>query len=174
MLALSPAGDQLILIVKKKWIISNDISEALDLLQSLISDRKTAERFAGQLELSFEGWEHDDRELPDIPMVSQWFRQLTAGFPYWFIFLNRETAALPLAINLLLSSKRQIINESGDVGYEHDAADIWIVTSMLYKALTNVSIQLRISDDVRQQWIIDITSCLNRYFSQPSKSSIPY
>lgn len=152
--------DQVVFIVERQWIDNGFTNRAEELLARLIKDRRTIESFAGKMDLVFVGWDADPRELPEIPEVSTWFRKLTDIFPYWFVFLNRTTPSIPLAINLLLDHQSKIKDVIGEVGYmyEHDTIDN--VIKRLRSAQAALCHYYNIDNSINEQWSREINDCI--------------
>lgn len=48
----------------------------------------------GQMSLVVDGYNHDPRELVDIPEVRHFLKRLAAQWPYWGFFLNQAFAGM--------------------------------------------------------------------------------
>lgn len=78
-------------------------------LMYLSSSTEYVKKYQNKLELTFTGYESDRRRIVDIPEVHSYFRALTALWPFWLHFLDRDGHSLNLAYQLF----------SGVVGLEY-------------------------------------------------------
>ncbi|MGX2041891.1 chlororespiratory reduction 6 domain-containing protein [Methylocaldum sp. MU1018] len=88
---LFPAKQELLVIdFPHEQVASGNIAPMLEVLSPLAESRENAERFEGRLAFYFSGWDDDPRETAEIPEIRQWFADLTADFPYWLHFIEKE------------------------------------------------------------------------------------
>jgi hypothetical protein len=155
--------DTVVVILEREWIEARDIGRALEVLNALIRDRSTVEFFAGRINLCFEGWDEDPRELPEIAVIRQWFRMLTAAFPYWSIFCDRTTSTLPLVMNLLLDETKPVNDLHGTCGFSHSKDAIATAIQILFDAQNRLCQKLNISWEVNAKWVGEVSECLVAY-----------
>lgn len=156
--------DAVVLVIEREWIESGSVNKMMSLLRPLLVDSSIIQRFAGTVDLVFHGWDDDLRELPEIPEVKQWFRQLTEVFPYWFVFLNRTTYSIPLAINLLLDSEVHVRDVGGEIGYLSDEAQIDGIVEKLLRAQKTLCEKYRL-EDCYNKWASEVLECINAFRS---------
>ena len=83
-----------------------DITRTAVLLSRLLADRNSVERYKGCLELSFDGYNSDPRELYEIPEVRKFCSKLDQSFPYWFYFLATNSLTLLVIAGCLCTVTR--------------------------------------------------------------------
>lgn len=116
---LSPAKNERVVVeFARRHIESGDIAEMLEILKPLAATRENAERFEGRVTFYFSGWDDDPRELAEIPEIRAWFNKLTAEWPYWLHFVEKEGDTLFLALRLLCAGQYVQGKEAGMVGWE--------------------------------------------------------
>jgi len=73
-------------------IISQDVSRFLNAYgYTKLPEGDTLRSMEGSLIIIVDGYDNDQRSLPEIPEVRGCFRKLYSEFPYWFYFLLPET-----------------------------------------------------------------------------------
>lgn len=95
----------LILEVTRREIEERNISSSIERLMVVADSRANALRYREALIIQVNGYDSDKRELPEIPEVRDFFKQLTSHWPHWLWFLNREVGGIPLLISLLCPVK---------------------------------------------------------------------
>lgn len=91
-------------VVVDRWEVeSGDVSGALDILGRVIADRSAVERYRGRVDLSFDGYASDSRELHEISEVRRFCAKLDDEFPFWFYFLSTENETLRVIAYCLCS-----------------------------------------------------------------------
>lgn len=76
------------------------IGDALDRLLSLSDNPDHVRRFKDKVVLYFPGYDHDKRELFEIPECRRFFKELDAQWPFWFHFLEKDSYSVSLALRL--------------------------------------------------------------------------
>ena len=80
-------------------VVGRSEVEALDTvrvaraLSLTLADRAAIKRYRGRVDLAFDGYSNDRRELYEIPEVRRFVAKLDAAFPYWFYFVSTESPA---------------------------------------------------------------------------------
>ena len=88
------AVDWLGVVVSRDDVELNDISSTFSTLSSLLVDEATVRRFQGRVKISFDGFNHDPREIYEIPEIRRFCAKLDKHFPYWLYFLSMEDSSL--------------------------------------------------------------------------------
>ncbi len=81
--------DPVVLMISKRQVEQQDLASVLDSLKVFTASREDAWLYRGQMSLVIDGYNHDSRELVDIPEVRGLLRRLVAEWPYWGFFLNQ-------------------------------------------------------------------------------------
>jgi len=117
---LSPAKQELLVIdFPCEQIVIGNIAPMLEVLSPLAELRENAEQFEGRLTFFFSGWDEDPRETAEIPEIRAWFSDLTADFPYWLHFIEKEGDTFFHVLRLLCKGHIERI-EGGMVGWRFD------------------------------------------------------
>lgn len=93
--------DFLSVVVGREEVEICDPTEVLKTLNVLTTNKDTALKFMGKVNIGVHGYDNDPRELFEIPEVRLFFRELDQRFPFWFFFLSTATGALTLLALLL-------------------------------------------------------------------------
>lgn len=94
---LRPAvSEPVILMFSRQQVEAGDISETLALLRRLTADRPTAIDFCGRISLVVDGYNHDPRELFEVPEVRAYIKRLDQAWPNWFFFLSQADDSVKL------------------------------------------------------------------------------
>ena len=86
--------DWLGVVISRRDVERLTIDSTLDTLQAALSDAETVRLFQGRVDVVFEGWNDDPRELYEIPEVRTFLHRLDAEWPYWLYFLSTELETL--------------------------------------------------------------------------------
>ena len=95
-----------IINVERADVEALDITRTAVFLSRLLADRNSVERYKGCLELSFDGYNSDPRELYEIPEVRKFCSKLDQSFPYWFYFLATNSLTLLVIAGCLCTVTR--------------------------------------------------------------------
>ena len=91
----------LIVTISRKEIESGHYASALERLHVMTDTATNVLRYRQSMSFLVDGYNRDLRELPEIPEVRSFFKNLTAEWPHWFWFLSRGTGGIPLLMSLL-------------------------------------------------------------------------
>ncbi|MBT0773415.1 hypothetical protein KIH74_31000 [Kineosporia sp. J2-2] len=98
---LASAGDQWSLVVSRPEVRARDASAVIAALAPMLSNPLLARRSLESVVLTVEGYD-DREELWEIPEVRTFLQHLDARFPYWFYFLDKQTAGLSDVVRSVL------------------------------------------------------------------------
>lgn len=116
-------GDAVALLVTRSEIERGTVGDVVDRLMVLSDSRENVVRFAHQVALVVDGYDHDPRELVQIPEVVAFFRAVDAAWPYWLHFMSPEHESLQLALHLLVDLT-PVRASGGEVGYAFDREEL--------------------------------------------------
>jgi hypothetical protein len=86
--------DPLVVLVSRAEVEAGDVSPALSVLQRLTQSPETAREFFERVDIAFHGYDHDSRELFEIPEVRNFAHRLDEKFPFWLFFLSKRHLGL--------------------------------------------------------------------------------
>ena len=86
--------DELFFVVSRRAVEAGDLTEILGSLNHLISTVDMARRYRERVDISFEGYDQDRRELWEIQEVRDFVYRLDEQFPYWLFFLDKKLLGL--------------------------------------------------------------------------------
>lgn len=107
----------LILSISRNEIEAGDIASALERLHVITDTEKNVRMYRESLVFQVGGYDHDKRELPEIPEVRLYFKKLVQEWPHWLWFMPRGFGAIGLLFALLCDVKMQR-NPDGSFGTE--------------------------------------------------------
>lgn len=81
--------DPVVLMISRRQVEQQDLASVLDALKLFTATREDAWRYRGQMSLVVDGYNHDPRDLVDIPEVRSLLKRLGAEWPYWGFFFNQ-------------------------------------------------------------------------------------
>lgn len=105
-----------VLEISRKEIEGCDFGSALERLHIMADTRENALRYRESLFLMVTGYDHDPRELCEIPEVRRYFALLCDQWPHWMWFLSRELAMVPLLMSFLCSV--EVVRRPGAAGLQ--------------------------------------------------------
>lgn len=80
-------------MVSREEVESGDTAGTCGVLRKLL-DSQAAIRFFERVDLAFDGYNEDPRELFEILEVRQYVHKLDEEFPYWLYFLSKRRRGL--------------------------------------------------------------------------------
>lgn len=87
-------ADPLIVSVQREAVVRRRINEALTTLRGWVETSKRPQDLRGRLQLAFDGYDADRRELWTIPEVRDFVRLLDEEFPFWFYLADLQSDVL--------------------------------------------------------------------------------
>jgi len=69
------------------------------------------QKVQGKLELMVDGYNHDKRELYEIPEIRKWFKKVDKSKVSWFYYCNTGTPAFGLTIYFMCVSNARVIDD---------------------------------------------------------------
>lgn len=76
-------------MISRRQVEQHDVASLLDELKPLLATREDVWLYRGQMSLTVDGYNHDPRELVDIPEVRSLLRAFELVWPYWAYFFNQ-------------------------------------------------------------------------------------
>lgn len=148
---ISTDADIVVISFGRKNIELGLTGDALDRLLSISDTEKFFHQLANKVTFQFEGYASDRREIWEIPECATFFRKLTAQWPYWFHFLEKEGSSFSLLFHLLCDmGKVQIKN--GQVGCEFVDPDEFGKKAMnLFDGMNTLYEHYRIDESKNEQ-----------------------
>jgi hypothetical protein len=86
--------DALFLVVSRHDVEAGDLTEILGALSHLISSPEIALMYRERVDISFEGYDHDRRDIWEIKEIRDFVYRLDEKFPYWLFFLDKKLNGL--------------------------------------------------------------------------------
>jgi len=97
--------EPVVLLISRREVEQADIPSVLSRLKVFLATREDAWRYRGQMTLVVDGYNHDPRELVDIPEVRSLLRRLEAEWPYWAFFFNQVDDSIKLLLSCVAGSR---------------------------------------------------------------------
>ena len=91
--------EPVVLMISRREVEAADRASVLSRLKVFLATREDAWRYRGQMTLVVDGYNHDPRELVDIPEVRALLRNLEAEWPYWAYFFNQVDDSIKLLLS---------------------------------------------------------------------------
>lgn len=98
--------DPIFFVISRQQIERMDIDDAFDFLISLMPSGPPEAVWAlkGRIYLMVDGYDHDPRELFEIPEVCQFLRAIDGLWPYWFFFFSQADESLTVLAMCIASA----------------------------------------------------------------------
>ncbi len=90
--------DYILLSIDKKEIESQSMNSVIMFLEKITSTKEFIRNVQGKVDLVITGYDHDSRELYEIPEVSSWLIKFQNVFKYLFFFLSTKSKSAGLAL----------------------------------------------------------------------------
>lgn len=97
--------EPVVLLISRREVEQADLASVLSRLKVFLATREDAWRYRGQMTLVVDGYNHDPRELVDIPEVRTLLRRLEAEWPYWAFFFNQVDDSIKLLLSCVAGSR---------------------------------------------------------------------
>ena len=97
--------EPVVLLISRREVEQADIPSVLSRLKVFLATREDAWRYRGQMTLVVDGYNHDPRELVDIPEVRSLLRRLEAEWPYWAFFFNQVDDSIKILLSCVAGSR---------------------------------------------------------------------
>lgn len=81
--------EPVVLMISRRQVEQHDVASLVDELKPLLATREDVWLYRGQMSLTVDGYNHDPRELVDIPEVRSLLRAFEGEWPYWAFFFNQ-------------------------------------------------------------------------------------
>lgn len=92
----------IVLLLSREHVERCEIGPPLQALSTMSGTPQTTREYAGRVQLVFDGYENDPRELYSIAEVRAFVQALTKEFPYWLHFCSKSDDSLLILIRCLL------------------------------------------------------------------------
>lgn len=98
--------DPIFFVLSRQQIERMEIDESLVFLRSLLPPNRPGDIWAlkGRISLAVDGYDHDPRELFEIPEVCQYLRAIDDLWPFWFFFFSQADESLTVLAMCLASA----------------------------------------------------------------------
>jgi hypothetical protein len=91
---MKPIADPLCVVVPREEVQRQDIKPALSTLKKLLASPEVARAYRERVDIAFDGYTDDQRQLEEIKEVRDYVRKLDAQFPFWLFFLSKGMLGL--------------------------------------------------------------------------------
>lgn len=88
------APDFMFVVVPREDVFSGDLGETLGVLRYLATATEALTTYRERVDIRFDGFDEDPRELWEIPEVRSFVERLDEQFPFWLYFMSRHGTGL--------------------------------------------------------------------------------
>ena len=148
--------DWLGVVVSRRDVELLNIGPTLEMLRSVLADAATVRSFQGQVDISFEGWDDDAREIYEIPEIRTFLHLLDEKFPYWLYFLSTEFDLLRMVAFCLCHAVRTGV-DSARIEPQALQAFLHSHFAAMNRLFENYGLAERINEEISQ--------CVLEYFT---------
>jgi len=155
-------ADFIVVDFSRKEVESGLTGDAIDRLMMLSDSKDHVLKFKSAISFSFNGYEHDKREVYEIPECVQFMRKVTESWPFWMHFV--ETRHETFLILVLLLCKHQVVERSkGMVGASPDIKSLGVVLHQLFDGLNEMYESYELPNEMN----IEITDAVLKTLNLP-------
>mgnify|MGYP005842903877 CR=1 FL=1 len=140
-------ADTLVVAVSRRDVETSDVWPTLSVLRRLAESPKRAREFFERVDIAFHGYDHDRRELFEIPEVRQFVYRLDEQFPFWLYFLSKHHLGLQC---LLLCFLPPYLTEEGRASIFPERIG-QILSSRWLPAMNQMCEYVGLSDEANKQ-----------------------
>lgn len=98
-------------------------------------------RLRGSIQFVFDGWDHDSREIYQIPLIRAYWAKLDAVFPAWTYYVVPGAALRVLALCLVPGLRVVKLGKSGFASVDYARDDMAQVIGRTAKAVTTLGVE---------------------------------
>ena len=84
-----------------------NVKPYVDILNNLLTDSYLVHKFRHRVDLAFEGYDSDAREIFKVPEIRKFVKKFDEVWPFWFFFMSKQSSTLK-AIAFCLSSYNKV------------------------------------------------------------------
>jgi hypothetical protein len=139
--------EPLVIVVSREEVETCNIEPALTILNRLISSPAIAQAYKEKVDITFHGFDKDQRELFEIETVRGYVFKLDNDFPFWLFFLSKHYTGLQA---LLLCLLPPYLTEEGKAKVFPERIKS-ILTKRWFPAMNNICDFAGISDSENEQ-----------------------
>lgn len=86
----------------KENIEALNLTPALEVFNAMRAGNKTVRDYANKIDVVFDGYEEDSREVYSVPEVRLFVKKLTQKFPFWLHYCTKESEGLKTILFCLM------------------------------------------------------------------------
>jgi hypothetical protein len=146
----------IVVIISRDEVEMLDTSSVMKTLRSCLESTECALSYFERLDVAFDGYNNDPRELFEIPEVREYVSILDSQFPYWLFFLTKK--GLGLQCIMLCFMPPNLANEAHGTVLPHRLDDL--LSRRWFPAMDQVCQSVGFSE----QQIEDLTDRVVNYF----------
>lgn len=98
-----PNHERVFLLFDRENIEALNVDPPLEALAAMAASPTAIREYAGLVDVVFDGYNNDSRELFSIPEVRVFVQALTRRFPYWLHFSSKSSDGLRVILLCLMS-----------------------------------------------------------------------
>lgn len=132
--------EPIIFFVDHGMIRTRATQKPLEALKSMASNANQIRKYANSVQLIFDGYEDDQRELYEIEEVRRFVQDMHKEFPFWFHFLSKVDPSIMLVIFCLIKIEierkqdGEIIIKLEEGAFSRIIDDLFSAMNRLYEA----------------------------------------
>ncbi|WP_343743564.1 hypothetical protein [Chitinophaga sp.] len=156
-------SDIILLNISQKDVLNMDTSGLTKLLTSLTINDEMIKKSESKLSVFIDGYNHDSREIYEIPEVRNWTKKVFGEFKYWGYFLDMREEFLQftgIRFFVLCMCDFEIVatNEDNTTKYvEYDISQSVEILEQLFKWLNEFTDKYNISIEVNMRKSEELT-----------------
>lgn len=137
--------------VAQRDVLAGDPQPVVQVLRAVIAAPGAWRRLRGKVLFLIDGWDHDRREICEIPEVRAYWAKLDALFPAWSYFVVPGDWLRVLALCLVPVLRVSSSGKLGDVAWaEYTPADLIPFVTRALQAVTEVEVDEACFEAFRQ------------------------
>ena len=155
-------SDIILLNISKKEVLNMDTSGLTTLLKKLTINDEMIKKSESKLSIFIDGYNHDSREIYEIPEVVDWMKKVFEDFKYWGYFLDmrkdfRKFTGLRLFILCLCDSKIIKTNENNTIkSIEYNVKQSLDIMQKIFGWLNEFTDKFNIADEINNKKSLEI------------------
>lgn len=103
--ALADQAELILVSFSRKNVEKCATGDAVERLMLLSDSPVYTRKFMGRISFVFEGYDHDSRDIQQIPECVRFFRELTKTWPYWLHFVSKDDQTLGMLFSMVFDNK---------------------------------------------------------------------
>ena len=156
------------IIISKEEVESETIEKMKERIGMLMSDRSLLMSHQGEINIFFDGYNDDAREIVEIPEIKNYIDRIVKEIPYWFYFLDLKSVNGSLAVMLNCYSGCFVEKDSKSFYLNIDADKVSEFIGYQWDGLNYITDEFFLGEKENERISMEVNEYFRSLFVNPS------